>query len=67
MSDAMPKPGNTCVVCQADCGVDGPLEIPYAMDVWEEDVPILGVKAGEPVTFCMAVCSIGCALLAEIE
>lgn len=51
------KPGDTCVTCHEPFGEDGRREVPYAMDVWEHDVPILGVKAGEPVAFCLVVCS----------
>lgn len=57
--DPIAQPGETCVLCHAEFGEEGPRTVPYAMDVWEEDVPILGVTAGESVAFCLVVCS-GC-------
>lgn len=53
----MAEPGDTCCECSrtfAEGG--GRREVPYAMDVWDEDVPILGAKAGEPIVFSLVVC-----------
>lgn len=51
---SIPQPH--CSRCKGDCAPDGPLHVPFAMDVWENDVPILGVKAGDPVAFCKPLC-----------
>jgi hypothetical protein len=51
MSD-VPQPATHCA-----CGAELIL-VPYAMDTWEDDVPVLGVHAGEPVAFCEAKCPV---------